>query len=103
MSVLEDVLEEEYGRSIHLCHLMERELETLPKGSIRVRKINGHEYYYLNHREGDKVLSDYLRADEAAIISSKVARRKDLVAAIREQKRSQKQIIKALGRVPNIE
>lgn len=103
MSVLENVLEEEYGRSIRLCRLMEHELKLLPKGSIRVRKINGHEYYYLNHREGSKVLSDYLHTDEVEAISSKVTRRKELTAAIKEQQRSQKQIVKALGRIPKIE
>ena len=38
---------------------MERELNSLPKGSIRTRKINSHKYYYLNYRDGDKVRSDY--------------------------------------------
>lgn len=39
MSVLEDVLEEEYARSIHLLGLMEQEIGLLPKGSIRMRNI----------------------------------------------------------------
>lgn len=82
---------------------MERELNTLPKGSIRARKINSREYYYLNYREGDKVRSDYLRADEVETMRAKIDRRHELVAALKEQRRSQKQIEKALGRVPNVE
>lgn len=103
LSILEEVLEEEYTRSVRLCHHMERELNSLPKGSIRTRKINNHEYYYLNYREGDKVRSDYLRADEVEEIRTKINRRHELVAALKEQQRSQKQIEKALGRVPNVE
>lgn len=82
---------------------MERELNSLPKGSIRTRKINNHEYYYLNYREGDKVRSDYLRADEIETMRAKINRRLELVAALKEQRRTQKQIEKALGRVPNVE
>ena len=103
MSILEDVLEEEYARSVRLCRHMERELNSLPKGSIRTRKINSHKYYYLNYRDGDKVRSDYLRADEVEVIRAKINRRHELVAALKEQQRSQKQIEKALGRVPNVE
>lgn len=55
MSVLEDVLEEEYARSRRLLNLMEQEICLLPKGSIRMRNIKGHEYCYLNYRVGDKV------------------------------------------------
>ncbi len=50
---------------------MERELNSLPKGSIRTRKIKSHKYYYFNDRDGDKVRSDYLRADEVEVIRAK--------------------------------
>ncbi len=101
MSVLEDVLEEEYARSSRLLVLMEQEISSLPKGSIRMRNIKGHEYCYLNYRVGDKVKSDYIPAADVDELRAKIERRKALAAAIREQKQSQKQIIRALGRVPD--
>lgn len=101
MSVLEGVLEEEYARSSRLLGLMEQEIDLLPKGSIRMRNIKGHEYCYLNYRVGDKVKSDYVPAAEVDELQAKIERRRTLVTAIREQKQSQKQIIRALGRVPN--
>lgn len=101
MSVLEDVLEEEYARSSRLLGLMEQEISLLPKGSIRMRNIKGHEYCYLNYRVGDKVKSDYVPATKVDELQAKIERRRALAAAIREQKRSQKLIIRALGRVPN--
>lgn len=99
MSVLEGVLEEEYARSSRLLGLMEQEIDLLPKGSIRMRNIKGHEYCYLNYRVGDKVKSDYVPAAEVDELRAKIERRRALVTAIREQKQSQKQIIRALGRV----
>ena len=103
MSVLEDVLREEYARSLRLSHLMEKELALLPKGSVRVRMIRGREYYYLNHREGDRVLSDYIPASEVEAIRAKVARRRELKAALKEQERSRRQIERALGGRPDVD
>lgn len=101
MSVLEGVLEEEYARSSRLLDLMEQEIGLLPTGSIRMRNIKGHEYCYLNYRVGDKVKSDYVPATEVDELRAKIKRRRALAAAIKEQKHSQKLIIRALGRVPN--
>lgn len=103
MSVLEGVLEEEYARSMRLCQRIEAELSSLPKGSVRTRKIRGHEYYYLNYRVGDAVKSDYIPACEVETARAQVARRKELAAALKEQKRSCKQIERALGRKPRAE
>lgn len=102
MSVLEEMLEEEYGRSLRLSRHIEIELATLPKGSVRVREIRGREYYYLNHREGNKVKSDYIPASEIDSVQHKIARRKELKAALREQEHSRKQIERALGRRPDV-
>lgn len=102
MSVLEDVLSEEYARSLRLSRLMEKELTTLPKGSVRVRTIRGREYYYLNHREGDRVISDYIPASEVEEVRAKVDRRRELKAALKEQERSRKQIERALGGRPEV-
>ena len=103
MSVLEDVLEEEYARSSRLLDLMEQEIGLLPKGSIRMRNIKGHEYCYLNYRVGNKVKSDYVPATEVDEPRAEIERRRALAATIKEQKRSQKQIIRALGRVPDVD
>lgn len=103
MSILENVLEEEYSRSLRLSQAMENELASLPKGSIRERKIGEREYYYLNYREGDKVKSDYIQADAVDELNKKIDRRRELKAALKEQEHSRKQIVRALGRVPDVE
>lgn len=102
MSILEEMLKEEYERSLRLSRHIEIELTTLPKGSVRVREIHGREYYYLNHREGSKVKTDYIPASEIDSVRRKIARRKELKAALIEQERSRKQIERALGRRPDV-
>lgn len=98
MSVVEEVLKEEYDRSVRLCRLMQAEFDSLPKGSIRARSIKGHEYYYLNYRDGDKVRSDYIAAADLDDMRYKVKRRRELKEALKEQRRTQRQIERALGR-----
>lgn len=100
MSVLEDILEEEYERSLRLSNAMQVEYDSLPKGSIRARKIKGREYYYLNYRDKDKVLSDYVPAAEVANLQAKINRRRELKEALKEQELSRKQIVRALGKKP---
>lgn len=102
MSVLEEVLEEEYFRSYRLLERMGDEFTRLPKGAIRARRIKGHEYFYLTYRDGDKVRTDYVPVREVEELRKKIERRKVLAVAMREQRQSQKQIVKALGRVPNL-
>ena len=103
LSVLEEILEEEYGRSARLSKLMQAEFDSLPKGSLRARSIKGREYYYLNYRVGDKVKSDYVRAADVDDMRRKIERRKELKIALEEQERSRRQIERALGRVPDVD
>ncbi len=103
MAVLDEILEEEYSRSSRLVRRMESELAELPKGSLRTRMLKGHEYHYLNYRDGQKVKTLYVPACDVAEMSRKIERRKSLASAIKEQRQSQKQIIRALGRIPDVD
>lgn len=40
-----------------------KELETLPRGKITPKTINGKTYYYLYYRDGKKVVSKYIGKD----------------------------------------
>lgn len=98
MSVLEEVLMEEYDRSLRISRAMEAENELLPRGSVRRRMINGRPYFYLQYREGSHVRSEYLKAADADSVARAVARRRENEAALREQAKSRAQIVRALGR-----
>ena len=54
MKVIKSVLKEEPANSLAMKKSYERELAKLPKGSLIKKKIKGHEYYYLQVREGGK-------------------------------------------------
>jgi len=56
---IKGVLREELANSLRMKAGYERELASLPKGSLARRRINGHVYYYLIYREAGKVHSVY--------------------------------------------
>ena len=98
MSVLEEVLLEEYERSLRISAALEEEIAGLPRGSIRVRKVRGREYYYLQYRDGKRVKSDYVKSEDVERVREQIELRRNDVAALKEQRRSQRQIEKALGK-----
>ena len=95
LSVFKDELE----RTKRLISRYESEAENLPKGSVFKRKIGNNEYFYLNYREGKKVISKFLGKAEsfdAAELREKIARRKELEKLLKKLHSEQKQLEKEL-------
>lgn len=46
-----------------------KELETLPRGKITPKTVNGKTYYYLYYRDGKKVISKYIGKDDDSLTS----------------------------------
>ena len=61
MSVLDEVLKEEYERLLRMRSAMSIEYDALPKGSISRKNIRGCDCYYLQYRERDKIVSKYIK------------------------------------------
>jgi len=57
--VIKSVLQEELNNSLRMKKEYEAALNKLPKGSLVVKKIKGHEYHYLVYRENKKVQYKY--------------------------------------------
>lgn len=55
MKVIKGLLKEELANSLAMKKSYERELAKLPKGSLVKKNIKGHQYYYLQVREKEKV------------------------------------------------
>jgi len=53
--VIKGALAEELENSLRMKKEYEEALSRLPKGCLAIRKIRGHEYYYLVKRIGKKV------------------------------------------------
>ena len=88
---------EEYERSLRITRALEEELATLPKGYVRERTVRGRTYFYLQRRDGAKVRSEYVRREDAERVMALVKRRKEIVAALKEQEQTRRQVERALG------
>ncbi len=67
---------------------MEFELLSLPAGYISKKNIKGNVQYYLQRREGTRIVGAYIRNDEVEEVAAKIERRKtiiDQLALIRER------------------
>jgi len=59
---IKDMLHEELQNSLQIKIDYEKASSALPQGALVCKKIGGRPYYYLAHREGRKVVFDYLGA-----------------------------------------
>ena len=98
MSILEDVLIEEYNRCERIKQLYLENIESLPKGCLSQKKISGKIYMYLQHREGAKIVSQYVPYEQVEEVRKQIERRRRLQKGIRECEADQKKIRKAIGK-----
>ncbi len=54
------------------------QLAQLPKGTIKKRLISGHTYYYLQNREGKKVIHAYIGKEIPKELKNQMQKRKAL-------------------------
>jgi len=64
MSVIQDVIKEEYNRLNSLLDMYDRKISECVKGSLSVKKRGGHSYYYLAYRENQKVKFVYVGKED---------------------------------------
>ena len=69
-SVVHGVLQDELERNRRMQSRYRKEIDQLPKGALYLRKINQHQYYYLNYRENGKVVAKYLGKYEAVDVEN---------------------------------
>lgn len=96
MSVLDEVLKEEYDRLVRMRSAMSLEYEALPKGSISKKNIRGYDCYYLQYREGDKIISKYIKKAELEDIAAKIAKRRRLRQSLRDIDAEMKKIERSI-------
>jgi hypothetical protein len=65
---IKEIIREELGNSKRMEKGYESALKKLPRGNLIKKKINGHEYWYLQVREGKKVRFNYVKDPSAAMI-----------------------------------
>ncbi len=96
MSVLSVLITKEETRNKNMIAEYMRELETLPKGSVKPKKVNGNTYYYLVFRNGNKIVSKYIGKDEesVAVIREQILRRKQVEEILKKLMEEKNQIEK---------
>ena len=97
MSVLDEVLIEEYERCERIKQFRLNKLSELPQGYLSRKVIKGKEYYYLQWREGKKVVSQYVSLPDVEGLKKLIEERKKHQLAIRELEENQKKIRRVVG------
>ena len=96
MSIISTLLIKEKNRNEKMIIEYTRELDILPKGTIKEKKVKDKIYYYLLFREGDKVITKYLGKNEESLslIKEQLERRKQLERMLQKLKEEKTQIKK---------
>lgn len=76
MKVLKGILKESKEYYLNVKKKIERKIAHLPKGNIKERDISGKKYYYLQVREGGKIVHKYLGKSRPAELSKQIKERK---------------------------
>ena len=103
MSVLSDSIKDNLNRNLSNQELYLQQINSLPKGKIVIRKKRNSDYYYLQYRDKDKVIYDYLGPVSSFDISSlqnQINERniyKDRLKNLKEEEKEMKKILKSIG------
>lgn len=72
-----------------------RQIQTIPKGHITIKKISGKEYHYLQYTSFGKKRSEYLRESEVESVQGKLSDRDTLIKDLDENNASLDRLEKA--------
>jgi len=75
---MESDIIKEYKRLISRQSEIYSLLQTLPKGYISKKSINGKNYYYRQYRTGSSVSSHFIKSEQVSDLSKQMAMRKQL-------------------------
>lgn len=99
MTILDEILREEYERLDRGIRLLREEQTLLPEGYISEKQIGKHRYYYLQKREKSKIVSRHIKKDELEEYRKLIARRRELTRTIKDLQAEQSKIRAALRKV----
>lgn len=88
MLLLKEIILQEKCRIENMMSMYEAELRYLPHGVLVKKKINGKEYYYIQYREGKKVISKYIGNSEEKVyeVKTHLERRYQIEAILKNLK-----------------
>lgn len=99
MSILVEILNDEYERLKSLFEEYNNQVKFLPLGSISIKNIKGKNYCYLAYRERDKVKYKYIGKEESIKVKElkdKIEKRRNIQIKIKEIKSEINEIKKVI-------
>lgn len=99
MSYIKNVVQEEHQRLQALCQKYRDKIDSLPRGTVSIKKRNKGEYLYLASRRDGKVKFDYIGSvgsEKARKIREQVKFRKDYEGKLKQIKADLRQIEKVV-------
>ena len=94
MTVLKGLLSESWDYYQNLKAQIDARVKSLPKGSVKKRVLNGKNYYYLQYREGPKVVQKYAGKERPEKLEKQILERRSLRNQLREVIKSLKLLAK---------
>ena len=95
LSILQEQLVDEYLRcERNLAVQLDNLNSNYIKGYLSRKIINGKEYYYLQYREEDKIISKYIPFEHVEIIKNRLEEQKRWKKSIRNLQADMKAILK---------
>jgi len=99
MSYIKNIMQEEHQRLNALLQKYHDEIDSLPKGTVSIKKRNKSEYLYLASHQHGKVKFDYIgsiSSEKARKIMEQVNFRKDYELKLKQVKSDLKEIEKVI-------
>ncbi|MBC8415420.1 MAG: hypothetical protein H8E11_03220 [Candidatus Cloacimonetes bacterium] len=96
MSIVKDILREEKNRLVILKEQVEKQISSLPKGSLSRKKRSSGWFYYLAYRESEKIIFKYIGKENSPQVKAfvdAINNRKKLEKRLREIKKNLKEIL----------
>ena len=66
------------------------ELENLPKGYISKKIIHGKTYFYLQYKDGNKLISKYIKGNDLEALKALLKRREELIELLKKEEAKEK-------------
>lgn len=98
MKILKGILEESKEYYSNAKDKISKRLEKLPEGSLKRRIISGQKYYYLQKRNGGKVVHKYLGKKVLNSLLDQIDERKKLKSELKKIDEALKMLRRTEGR-----
>ena len=97
MTLIAETVQKEKSRIEFMLCEYEKRLLALPKGTLSEKHSGEKTYYYLKFRDGKKVVSQYIPAEDAEQLRNDIAERRHIETMIKSLKEELKFANRALG------